>query len=109
MFVHLAAISLDINPLLHSEPYKLYSCTKTFQYNYGVIKSLIIVTTLIYKIPPPLPFPKGGITPLWQRGATCLREAASAKAGGRFSEKNVFLIYERSLVRWNKGYLKWGE
>jgi hypothetical protein len=41
------------------------------------IKSLIIVTTLIYKIPPTLPLPapgrenipKGGITPLWQRGA----------------------------------------
>jgi hypothetical protein len=42
-----------------------------------LIKSLIIVTTLIYKIPPTLPLPapgrentpKGGITPLWQRGA----------------------------------------
>jgi len=35
-----------------------------------------------------LPFllAKEGITPLWQRGATCLREAASAKAGGRFSK-----------------------
>ena len=50
------------------------------------INSLIITKTLIRKIPPHLPFPKGGITPLWQRGATCLREAASAKAGGRFSD-----------------------
>jgi hypothetical protein len=34
-----------------------------------LINSLKIVTTLIHKIPPNLPFPKGGITPLWQRGA----------------------------------------
>jgi hypothetical protein len=42
-----------------------------------LIKSLIIVTTLIYKIPPTLPLPalgrknisKGEIPPLWQRGA----------------------------------------
>ena len=27
-----------------------------------------IVMTSICKIPPTLPFPKGGITPLWQRG-----------------------------------------
>jgi hypothetical protein len=27
-------------------------------------------------------------TPLWKRGATCLREAASAKAGGRFYQHN---------------------
>ena len=27
------------------------------------------MTTLICKIPPNLPLPKGGITPLWQRGA----------------------------------------
>ena len=27
------------------------------------------MTTLVYKIPPRLSFPKGGITPLWQRGA----------------------------------------
>jgi len=33
------------------------------------INSLIIVTTLIYKIPPDLPFPKEGGTPLCQRGA----------------------------------------
>jgi hypothetical protein len=33
------------------------------------INSLIIITTLIYKIPPNLPFPKEGVTPLWQRGA----------------------------------------
>ena len=29
------------------------------------INSLIIMTTLFYKIPPPLPFPKGGIMPLF--------------------------------------------
>jgi hypothetical protein len=54
----------------------------------------LTMTILIHKIPPHLPLPassrkktpKGGITPLWQRGATCLREAASAKAGGRFSD-----------------------
>jgi hypothetical protein len=34
-----------------------------------VMNSLIIMTTLIRKIPPHLPFSKGGITPLWQRGA----------------------------------------
>src|SRR4030042_4715091 len=42
-----------------------------------IINSLIIITTLICKIPPNLPLPafsrektpKGGITPLWQRGA----------------------------------------
>jgi hypothetical protein len=42
-----------------------------------VMNSLIIMTTLIRKIPPHLPLPapgrknipKGGITPLWQRGA----------------------------------------
>jgi len=34
-----------------------------------VINSLIVITTLICEIPPYLPFPKGGITPLWQRGA----------------------------------------
>ena len=33
------------------------------------MNSLTIMTTLICKIPPHLPFPKGGITPLWQRGA----------------------------------------
>jgi len=27
-----------------------------------------------------------------QRGVTCLREAASAKAGGRFSQKMAFLF-----------------
>ena len=31
--------------------------------------NLKIVTTSICKIPPDLPFSKGGITPLWQRGA----------------------------------------
>jgi hypothetical protein len=30
-----------------------------------LINSLKIVTTLIRKIPPNLPLPKGGITPLW--------------------------------------------
>jgi len=36
-------------------------------------------------------FAKGGIIPLWQRGATCLREAppCGTKAGGRFSENYV--------------------
>jgi len=29
------------------------------------INSLIIMTTLFYKIPPPLPFPKGGELPLF--------------------------------------------
>jgi hypothetical protein len=52
------------------------------------------------QIPPDLPLLKGGI-PLFgifflslgrQRGVTCLREAASAKAGGRFSEEYVFSI-----------------
>jgi hypothetical protein len=33
------------------------------------INSLKIITTMICKIPPHLPFLKGGITPLWQRGA----------------------------------------
>jgi hypothetical protein len=32
------------------------------------MNSLKIVTTSICKIPPNLPLPKGGITPLWQRG-----------------------------------------
>ena len=66
-----------------------------------VINRSIIITTLFYKIPPHLPLPafgrekipKGGITPLWQRGATCLREAASAKAGGRFSEDMYFQLW----------------
>jgi hypothetical protein len=65
--------------------------------NIFIINSLIIITILICKIPPNLPLPawgrlrrpKGGITLLWQRGATCLREAASAKAGGRFSNDYV--------------------
>jgi hypothetical protein len=35
-------------------------------------------------------WPKRKITPLRKRGVTCLREAASAKAGGRFSEDYVF-------------------
>ena len=35
----------------------------------SLISSLRIIGTLICKIPPNLPFPKGGITPLWQRGA----------------------------------------
>ncbi|MCJ7786405.1 MAG: hypothetical protein MUP41_20935, partial [Desulfobacterales bacterium] len=46
------------------------------------------------QIPPPLPLPSGPEA-LWaggQRGATCLREAASAKAGERFSEKYVCSI-----------------
>jgi hypothetical protein len=30
-----------------------------------IIKSLIIMTTLIYKIPPNLPLPKGGFSPLF--------------------------------------------
>jgi len=46
------------------------------------------------QILPALPLQKGGITPLWQRGATCLREAASAKAGGRFPEAYVFFIID---------------
>ena len=37
--------------------------------NIFFINTLIIIKTLFYKIPPHLPFPKGGITPLWQRGA----------------------------------------
>ena len=45
------------------------------------------------QIPPSLPLQKGGVTPLWQRGVTCLREAASAKAGGRFSEVYGLLYY----------------
>jgi len=32
---------------------------------YLYINSLIIMTTLIYKIPPNLPLPKGGFTPLF--------------------------------------------
>jgi hypothetical protein len=32
------------------------------------INNLKIVTTSIFKIPPNLPLPKGGNTPLWQRG-----------------------------------------
>jgi hypothetical protein len=57
----------------------------------------LTMTILIHKIPPHLPFPKGGITPLWQRGATCLREAASAKAGGRFSDVCVNSILKPLL------------
>jgi hypothetical protein len=34
-----------------------------------IISSLTTITTFICKIPPNLPFPKGGMTPLWQRGA----------------------------------------
>jgi hypothetical protein len=33
-----------------------------------VINNLKIVKTPICKIPPNLPLPKGGITPLWKRG-----------------------------------------
>ena len=61
------------------------------------------------QIPLSLPLHKGGITPLWppaqeglwpggQRGATCLREAASAKAGGRFSEAYVFFIMDSLVI-----------
>ena len=57
----------------------------------------------ICKIPPTLPLPKGGITPLWQRGATTLREAASAKAGGRFSDAYVNSIL-RTLA--TQGFVK---
>ena len=32
---------------------------------HGLINSLKIICTLIYKIPPDLPFPKGGIQPLF--------------------------------------------
>ena len=57
---------------------------------------------MFYKIPPHLPLPKGGTIPLFsnpfpvkdrQRGGTCLREAASAKAGGRFSEDMYFQLW----------------
>jgi len=67
------------------------------------IKSLIIVTTLIYKIPPTLPLPapgrkkipKGGITPLWppahrasdpegKERRACLREALRRRQGEIF-------------------------
>src|SRR4030042_3787284 len=34
----------------------------------NMINGLIIITALFYKIPPHLPFPKGGKIPLWQRG-----------------------------------------
>jgi hypothetical protein len=34
---------------------------KTEDFETNVINSLKIITTLIYKIPPTLPFPKGGI------------------------------------------------
>jgi hypothetical protein len=44
---------------------------------------------------------KGGITPLWQRGVTCLREAASAKAGGRFSQQYVFSILDSLVTAWS--------
>ena len=70
------------------------------------MNSLKIITTLICKIPPNLPLPvfdrkkstKGRNYPSLAifflphrqaRGATCLREAASAKAGGRFSDDYV--------------------
>src|SRR3972149_1675310 len=45
----------------------------------------------------------GGI---WQRGATCLREAppCGAKAGGRFPEAYVFFIMD-SLVSSSRSYL----
>jgi len=35
--------------------------------NVGLINSLIIVKTLLYKIPPNLPLPKGGIIPLFEK------------------------------------------
>ncbi len=35
----------------------------------AITNQSIIITTSIDKIPPTLPFPKGGVTPLWQRGA----------------------------------------
>jgi hypothetical protein len=34
-----------------------------------IANSLVIITTLIDKIPPTLRFPGGGVTPLWKRGA----------------------------------------
>ena len=33
-----------------------------------LLTSLVIITTLISKIPPNLPLSKGRITPLWQKG-----------------------------------------
>jgi hypothetical protein len=36
---------------------------------YTIVNRLRIVTRSISKILPNLPLPKGGITPLWQRGA----------------------------------------
>jgi hypothetical protein len=67
-------------------------------FTFILINSPKIVTTSICKIPPNLPFLKGGITPLWQRGVTCLREAASAKAGGRFSNAYVSSILRQLIT-----------
>ena len=50
------------------------------------------------QISPSLPLQKGGIPPLWKRGATYLREAASAKAGGRFSQQYVFSIMDSLVI-----------
>jgi hypothetical protein len=44
------------------------------------------------------PLTQGEITPLWQRGATCLREAASAKAGGRFSEAYSYFVTDSLAI-----------
>jgi hypothetical protein len=68
----------------NQKPSYLLCFTEKYLYFNTVINSLIIIKTLTCKIPPNLPLPKGGITPRWQRGATCLHEVASAKAGGRF-------------------------
>ena len=57
------------------------------------IKGLIIEPTLIYKIPPSLPFPKGGIPP-YQRGWGGLFPPSLSKRG-----RGDFLINVHSISR----------
>ena len=81
------------NPLKISRICKL-SLIERVHFSFRVLREpfinqSIIIWTLKTKSLLPLPLQKGGITPFWQRGATCLREAASAKAGGRFPERTT--------------------
>jgi hypothetical protein len=55
--INLAEIRFITPPYVYSAQFKSQS-----------INILKKITTFIYKIPPNLPFSKGGITPLWQRG-----------------------------------------
>ena len=65
----------------------------------------MIVTTLIYKIPPTLPFPKGGITPLWPPAQEGLWPGGQ-RGEGRFSNGYVDSILRPliNLISYLKDY-----